>query len=116
MRAWLLVAGSVVIWSHSVAAQASPTPAGPRLVATWSDSWEPASLAASTRLATAGARALGREAKWALGGAIVAGTLSAAVANALCERSDCTGPTLQWAVIGAGTGAALGALIAKATE
>jgi len=36
--------------------------------------------------------------------------------NALCERRECTGPTLTWGVIGAGVGAAVGALIATATD
>ena len=65
----------------------------------------------------AAARSLSRTGQWALGGALGLGTLSAAVASALCERSTgCVGPTLTWALIGAAAGAALGALIAEATD
>ncbi len=115
MRACFLAAVSVVIWSHPVVAQVSPAAPGPQLVATWSDSWEPPSLASTPHLGIKRARVLGRGAKW-IGGALVVGTLSAAVANALCERRECTGPTVTWGLIGAAAGAALGGLMATATD
>jgi len=89
---------------------------GPRLVASWNDGWEPAAFAKPTRLESESAP-LSRGTKWALGGGLVVGILSAATGNALCERHDgCTGPTLTWGVIGAGVGAVIGALVAKATD
>lgn len=116
MRAYVWGMLAVLIWNHPVSAQASAAAPGPRLVASWSDTWEPASLTAAPLVGTVRARALGRGTQWAIGGALVVGILSAAVANTLCERSSCSGPTLTWGVIGAGLGAVLGGLIAEATD
>ena len=115
MRACFWIAVLVVLGSHSVLAQTSPTPAGPRLATSWTEAWEPAPFVLSY-LDTTSARAPSRGTKWALGGALVVGILSAAFANALCEHSECTGPTLKWGVIGAASGAALGGLIAAASD
>lgn len=116
MRAYVWGMLALLIWNHPVSAQASAVAPGPRLVTSWSDTWEPASLTAAPLAGTVRARALGRGTKWAIGGALVVGILSAAVANTLCERSSCSGPTLTWGVIGAGLGAVLGGLIAEATD
>lgn len=115
MRACVLAVLSIVLWNLPVLAQQASGASGPRLVAHWSEVWAPPALR-STDFESASAR-LSRGTKWALGGGAVVGLLSAATANALCERSDgCTGPTLTWGVIGAGVGAVLGALIATATD
>jgi hypothetical protein len=115
MRACFCIAVLVVVGSHPVLAQTSPAAAGPRLATSWTETWEPAPVAPSY-LGNTSTRALSRGTKWALGGALVVGILSAAVANALCEHRECTGPTLKWGVIGAASGAALGGLIAVASD
>ena len=115
MRACFWIAVLVVAGSHPVLAQTSPAAAGPRLATSWTEAWAPAPFGLSY-LGTPSARALSRGTKWALGGALVVGILSAAVANALCEHSECTGPTLKWGVIGAVAGAALGGVIAAASD
>jgi hypothetical protein len=88
---------------------------GPRLAQDWTQSWQ--SDRSFSRTDRAGARVLARSNKWALGGGLVFGFLSAASANALCERSDgCAGPTVEWGLLGAAVGAGLGALIASGTD
>jgi hypothetical protein len=94
MRGCLLALISTVVWSLPVFAREPSVAPGPRLVASWSDGWELAAFAKSTRLESSRAPP-SRGTKWALGGGLVVGILSAATANALCERRDgCTGPTL----------------------
>jgi hypothetical protein len=101
LRTCFLALISIAVWSLPAFAQEASVAPGPRLVAAFTE---------STRLESSRAP-LSRGTKWALGGGIVVGVLSAATANALCERHDgCTGPTLTWGVIGAGVGAVLGAL------
>jgi hypothetical protein len=115
MRACVWTALFLVAGIHPALAQASPAAAGPRLGTRWTEAWEPAPLA-SPHESTTGALALSRGTKWAVGGGLVVGVLSAAVANALCEHTKCTGPTLKWGMLGAASGAALGALIATASD
>src|SRR4051812_10414587 len=94
MRACFLTLISTVLWNLPASAQETKAVSGPRLVASLSDEWKPPGLSRSTWLSQSSA-SLSRGAKWALGGGLVVGILSAATANALCERQDgCTGPTL----------------------
>jgi len=115
MRPYLWLAVLVLCGSLPALAQTSPAAAWPRLATSWTQAWKPEGMAAPSRGITS-ARALSRGTKWALGGALVVGTLSATIANVLCEHSNCTGLTLKWGIVGAASGAALGGLIAAATD
>jgi hypothetical protein len=107
---------AVILWSvismGPLAAQGSPPVAGPRVASHWSERWDFPSFSTAPLMSTP-ARALSHQAKWTLGGAVVAGIASA---NALCEHTGCTGPTRRWGLIGAGVGAVLGSIIGKATD
>ena len=115
MRPYVCLVVLVLGGSLPALAQTSPAAAGPRLATSWIEAWRPEGLAAPSRGITS-ARALSRGTKWALGGALVVGTLSATIVNVLCEHSSCTGPTLKWGIVGAASGAALGGLIAAASD
>ena len=103
----------LVLWSHPAVGQLPAVEPGPRLTSL-REPWEPSALTRSHALGTLDAGTLSSKAKWALGGALIGGVLSAAVANALCERqSGCAGPTITWGLIGGALGAAAGALIGR---
>jgi hypothetical protein len=106
----------LAVWSSPVAGQVPLAEPGPRLTSVWQP-WDPGSPATSSLIQTVRAKATSSTTKWAIGGAIVGGVVSAAVANALCERqSGCSGPTLKWGLIGGVVGAALGAFIGESNK
>jgi hypothetical protein len=112
MPRYVCAALCLVLWTRPALAQIAAGEAGPRFSVHW-ERWQPEALIRSQLLgAPREARRSNARAKWPIAGALVGGALSAAVANALCERqSGCTGPTLKWGLIGGSLGAVVGALI-----